>query len=102
MDVVDGSVRSYGRSMVGGPRHRVVRGGDEDAVLVAVGWHGDGWWVRVNRWGPSRGMCTDGEGRKLERANVAQWNDTAGAAGVGVRRDGVVIGCRAPHRAVVG
>jgi len=34
-------------------------------------------------WGPSRGTCTDVEVRKLERGELAQWNDTARAAGGG-------------------
>ena len=33
--------------------------------------------------------------------NLAQWNDTAGAAG-GCGMEAVVMGCREPHRGVVG
>jgi hypothetical protein len=39
--------------------------------------------------GGRRGMGTDGEGGKREGAELAQWNDTAGPAGVGVRMDGL-------------
>ena len=39
-------------------------------------------------WGRG-GMCTDVAGRKLESGELAQWNDTAGAAGGGMRMEGV-------------
>ena len=43
-------------------------------------------------WGPSRGTCTDVEVRKLKRGELAQWNDTARAAGGwGVRLEGGVL-----------
>ena len=43
LDVVDGSVRSYVRSMADEPGRGLSGGGDDDSVLVAVfGWHRDG------------------------------------------------------------
>ena len=45
--------------------------------------------VAVKRCGGRGGMCTDVAGRKLESGELAQWNDTAGAAGGGMRMEGV-------------
>ncbi len=42
-------------------------------------------------WGPRRGTCTDVEVRKLERGELAQWKNTAGAQGLGMR---MAKGCR--------
>jgi len=86
--VVDGSVRSYVRSMADEPGRGLSGGGDDDSVLVAVfGWHRDGGGRAVlagqvvtfdmsgsgavNRWGPRSGMCTDGAGGKLESGELA-------------------------------
>jgi hypothetical protein len=47
LDVVDGSVRIYVRSMAGGPGRGLSGANDDDSVLVAVvGWH-RGWLVGV-------------------------------------------------------
>ena len=87
LDVVDGSVRIYVRSMVWRARQRAVRGGDEDSVLVAVvGWHRGGWWAccvggavvtfDMSGLGAAIGVgaalrtCTDVEGRKLRAWRV--------------------------------
>ena len=43
-DVVEGSGRIYGQSMVGEPGRGLSGANDDDSVLVAVvGWHGDVW-----------------------------------------------------------
>ena len=46
--------------------------------------------------GPSRGTCTDVEVRKLKRGELAQWNDAARCR-VGLRMEGVVMGCGEPQ-----
>ena len=43
-DVVEGSARIYGQSVVGEPGRGLSGANDDDSVLVAVvGWHGDVW-----------------------------------------------------------
>ena len=114
LDVVDGSVRIYVRSMAGKPGRGLSSGATMTrywspsspgmgmvggrAVWAARVVTFDGSGSRaVNRCGARCGMCTDVEGGKLESGASAQWNDTAGAAGVGVRMEGVVMGCRKPQ-----
>ena len=61
LDVVDGSVRIYVRSMVGGPGRGLSGANDDDSVLVAVvGWHGHGAWA----------CCVGGAGRGLRHVGV--------------------------------
>ena len=47
-------------------------------------------------WGRAAGTCTDVEVRQLKRGELAQWNDTARCR-VGLRMEGVVMGCREPQ-----
>ena len=50
LDVVEGSVRIYVRSMAGGPGRGLSGANDDDSVVVAVvGWH-RGWLVGVLCW----------------------------------------------------
>ena len=66
-DVVDGSVRIYGRSMAGGPG----RGLSSATTRVAVvGWHGDGWWA----------CCVGDAGRDLRRVGVRGGESVGGRA----------------------
>jgi len=69
-DVVDGSVRIYGRSMAGGPG----RGLSSATTRVAiVGWHGDGWWA----------CCVGDTGRDLRRVGV-RGGESVGGRGADV------------------
>jgi hypothetical protein len=56
LDVVEGLVRIYVRSMAGGPGRGLSGANDDDSVVVAVvGWH-RGWLVGVQCWRRSRDL----------------------------------------------